>query len=568
MKQRSAWFHSVSSFVFGAFLTYIIAGLPVHADVATPCVPQLEQIASIHFNELLPDPIGDDAQEFIELRNDGATEISLAGWKIADAKNNVFVISDVRIAANASLSFLYPESKLRLTNTASSYTLTSQQGTSVDTVQYPSPVPQGKSYAFINSAWQWTSVLTPGAINAVDPPPAPAVASPVIVSPSTVELSLVPTFSALLPNPASNDADEWIEITNTVTSAIDLRGWSIVDASEKHAALDGITLAPGVSMRLPKNTTKISLNNDKEELRLLDPTGTTRDSVHYENAPPGSTYTKEGDVWKWSGESTSVAPMVSAVEATTPPPPTPQISEVRIAEIDMLDPGTEVAISGVVTLLPGVLGKTTFAVMDPDGSAATFVRIRGNGTAPILKEGDLVRITGKISSTPSINGAWKDVQVIGKVSAAKPEEKNPSEIAREDAGLKVHLLGTVAARGKRWLTVTDASAGHEVQVAFMRSEAPPANAGDAVTVTGVVRFKNDAPELIVTDRAAAKITSVSKETEVSQPAPQAQSTKSSLGQTLVLAAHAERPVVAYGALGMTVAIAGIGYFFWRRRRYA
>ena len=621
MKQRASLFLPTISFLVGGLFAPVIAPAFVRADVAAPCVPQVASASvpvtptesvvtpititpkesttstpqpppAVRFSELLPDPVGDDAQEFIELRNDASEDVALAGWKIADTKGHAFTVGDVHIAGNSYLTFLYAESKIRLTNTGASYTLASPDGRVVDLAQYPTPVPQGKSYALLENGWHWTSVLTPGAQNAPDAPPpvvvaAPPVASvpaalvtpapiavaPIIPAPTTAPApTAAPTFSALLPNPSDNAANEWMEITNNSSSTLALDGWTVVDAAQKVASLKGVTIIAGETIRLPKSITKITLNNDTEEVRILDPAGVMRDGVRYTNAPSGGVYRKEGDMWVWSTApttSTLASATIAESGSSDPGTTTPGPDEVQIAEIDGVESATPITFSGIVTLLPGVLGKTTFAVMDQGGGAATFVRIRAGGAAPVLKKGDLVQIAGKKSSNAAygVAAAWQDVHVLGKGSAARPIEKNPLEIGPEDAGLEVRLRGVVSGRGKRWMSLADETAEREVRVTFMGSDAPPAKPGDSAVVTGVVRFKNDVAGLLAVERSAAVVTPAVAETAAAQPASEPPKQKNA-AQTLVLAAQAERPVIGYAALGMTAALGIVGYVLWKRRRYA
>ena len=626
MKQRTSLFLPAISFLVGGLFAPMIAPTFVRADVSAPCVPQValpdaatvestasviaqpthtpeESITSalqappaVRFSELLPDPVGDDAQEFIELRNDGVADVALAGWKIADIKGHTFTIGDAHIAGNGYLTFLYAESKIRLTNTGASYTLASPDGRVVDLAQYPTPVPQGKSYAILENGWRWTSVLTPGAQNAPDaavpvvvapvlPPVASVPVAPVAPAPVVVTVASIipasatapaptatPTFSALLPNPSDNAVNEWMEITNNSSSTLALDGWTVVDAAQKIASLKGVTIIAGETIRLPKSITKITLNNDTEEVRILDPAGVMRDDVRYTNAPSGGVYRKEGDIWVWSTApttSTLASATIAENGSSDPGATTSGPDEVQIAEIDGMESATPITFSGIVTLPPGVLGKMTFAVMDPSGGAATFVRIRAGGAAPALKKGDLVRIAGKKSSSAAygVAAAWQDVHVLGKGSAMHPIEKNPLEIGPEDAGLEVRLRGVVSGRGKRWISLTDETAEREVRVTFAGSDAPPAKQGDGAVVTGVVRFKNDVAGLLAVERSAATVTPAVAATPA-QPASEPPPQQKSVAQTLVLAAQAEKPVIGYAALGMTAALGIVGYVLWKRRRYA
>ncbi len=598
MKYPTHAIHSIFSFLIGVMLAPLLIGSAIaRADVAPPCVPQDTALADtavtpqplthlltrplpIRFNELLPDPVGDDAQEFIELRNESDVDVSLTGWTFSDTKGRVFTIADSHIAAHGYLTFLYAESKIRLTNTSATFTLSSPDGATADLVTYSTPVPQGKSFSYIDGTWRWTSVLTPGAENVIGTDGGLRAADSGLVAPVTTSILPVsvvpPEFSALLPDPVGTDADEWIELRNPSTTVLALDGWSVVDASGKSASLNGLSITANGTIKLLKNVTKIALNNDKEELRLVSPSGGAQEIVNYVNAPSGAVYSKISGVWRWPTTTGATAPVAASVQAapasiegTRSNAPSPEI--VRIADIDSIDPGSAVSVIGVVTLLPGVIGKTTFAIMDVDGSSGAFIKIRGGGVPPTLATGDLVRIVGKTaaSTSYSITGTWQDVAVTGKQRSMPLTDQGPADLSEQDAGMKVRLVGSIAARGKRWMSITDAVAGKEVRVAFVHGEAPPAKAGDEASITGVVRLKNGAPMLIALDRGAATVKKGVEEVAVTPPVPDIKtSTASSAIAPLLLAALADRPLAAYIALATAAAAACIGYFLWKRSRFA
>ncbi len=89
-------------------------------------------------------------------------------------------------------------------------------------------------------------------------------------------------FKELLPNPAGKDtAGEFITLFNDGGGAINLRGWSIKDASGKKFTLGAETLLPDQELKLPYSLTRINLNNDGDAVTLYDARGAEVDGLSY-----------------------------------------------------------------------------------------------------------------------------------------------------------------------------------------------------------------------------------------------------------------------------------------------
>ena len=62
------------------------------------------------------------------------------------------------------------------------------------------------------------------------------------------------------------------------------------------------SIQAGQYLLMPKSLTKLSLNNDGDAARLIDPTGKIWESVCYEKAPEGKSfsYDEKNDEWFWT----------------------------------------------------------------------------------------------------------------------------------------------------------------------------------------------------------------------------------------------------------------------------
>ncbi len=95
---------------------------------------------------------------------------------------------------------------------------------------------------------------------------------------------------AALPDPVGVDrGHELVTLLNTTPSAIDLSGWSLVDAAGGRMSLSGTIGGAGVAQL--NAGAAISLGNQGDTLLLVDPAGTTVDTVAYQagEVRPGRT---------------------------------------------------------------------------------------------------------------------------------------------------------------------------------------------------------------------------------------------------------------------------------------
>lgn len=134
-------------------------------------------------------------------------------------------------------------------------------------------------------------------------------------------------FSEILPSPKGADAEEeWIEIFNSNDFEINLSGWQITDvqgAVKIYTFPEGTEIKSKEYLLIPRPATKITLNNDGDELKIIQPNGEIADSVAYENAKTGESYSliikSAGEKeWVWNinltpgAENAISAPIVQA----------------------------------------------------------------------------------------------------------------------------------------------------------------------------------------------------------------------------------------------------------------
>lgn len=592
---------SLAAFIAGVVIVSGLSSFQAAAQEAVPCVPPAEStvvapavpeaLPQLRLNELLPNPLGDDAQEFIEVWNAGTAAVELVGWAIVDGTGKRFAFAAGALPAQSGRSMLYAETALRLVNTGGHLELIAPDGSVADAVTYASPVPEGQSYARFESSWQWTPVLTPGAANdrgavvALEPPvptstdpvpPVPTTNAPAPAPQPASDLRIV--IAALQPNPDGPDDHEWFELRNDGSGSATLDGWRVTDAAGGSFSLAGVTIAAGAKAKFDKTAFKFALNNDAETLRLLDPSGTVRDSVGYEDAPSGATYVRGTGGWEWSSAFHEEVPTEAATSQPTAADTElaagvteaqtdatePDAAEIEVADIESLPDGAAVTVIATVTLPPGVVGKTIFAISDPRSEVGIYARAYGRGALPVLAAGESVRVIGTIHRQNGELAVHTKPSGITRTAAARPLAFAAREIVlldESDDGLPVTVAGIVAARGKRWITMSDAAATREVTARFMSGEAPAATPGDEVRLNGVVRIKDGVPEIIITNDSAATVTPAAKieSAEAAEPRP-------ALAGRPRLEIPAPTKQVKVGGLAALLALGCTGAALWWRHR--
>ena len=127
---------------------------------------------TLRLSELLPNPAGSDASEFIELTNTGGAEANAIGWRLVDASGADYTIAkkdfpSPMILPGGYLVLQRSVTGLALNNTGGEtvklYPPNSQSA--IEEVSYHERALENSSWAKINDLWQWTSSVTMGEVN-------------------------------------------------------------------------------------------------------------------------------------------------------------------------------------------------------------------------------------------------------------------------------------------------------------------------------------------------------------------------------------------------------------------
>lgn len=146
-----------------------------HADIhGNNIATSISSPSDIKLNEVLPNPIGDDATgEWTELYNTGDWAIDVKGWVLKDAANNALIIDAAHtggttvVPAKGWLIVNRNSSSFSLNN-GSEVVILNDTSTEIDSFSYGS-TSEGRSWGRIpDGAGAWTNDLlpTPGGANA------------------------------------------------------------------------------------------------------------------------------------------------------------------------------------------------------------------------------------------------------------------------------------------------------------------------------------------------------------------------------------------------------------------
>jgi hypothetical protein len=121
-------------------------------------------------------------------------------------------------------------------------------------------------------------------------------------------------INEILPAPVGSDIEEeWIEIFNSDDFEFDISGWKLQDTVGKTKTYifpEGTKITAKGFLVLRRPTTKITLNNDGDGLKLINLDSKTIDEISYEKAKEGKSFAKTKSGWVWIETLTPGAPNI------------------------------------------------------------------------------------------------------------------------------------------------------------------------------------------------------------------------------------------------------------------
>ncbi len=119
----------------------------------------------IELTEIMPNPKGSDANEWLELYNPNDTAVTTADWQIQINERH-YQLPNSEIAPETYLVINKKDGNFSLLNKKTNLALIAPTGEKMSQLEY-NGVKEGYSYALENKIWQWTSESTPGSENII-----------------------------------------------------------------------------------------------------------------------------------------------------------------------------------------------------------------------------------------------------------------------------------------------------------------------------------------------------------------------------------------------------------------
>ena len=370
-------------------------------------------------------------------------------------------------------------------------------------------------------------------------------------------------INELLPNPEENDrANEWIELVNLGAEQVDLEGWQLTDERTEYFFPTNSVIKADSYLVVFRTDSKIGLNNSGDKLLLIDPAGKVINGVEYTSAKAGLSFARVNDRdWLWTDTPTEGGINQFTLEEeeiaeSADSAKKDGVLTVNLKQIQELESGDLVMISGVVTVEPGVLGKNIFYLMDETGG----VQIYCSGDCPDVDLGDELKVAGKISVSQGnkrIKAKKEDVEIIGQ------REIVPVEVAISDIENYINSLvkirGQVLSIEKSNIYLSDEE--DETGAVYLKRSTGLKNSlfkeGQQVLITGIVELNKEEVRLLprcdedieiqgqVLGEGTEKV--INNEIDLSQP-------------------ENKNNKLTYIILIIILAVGGVGYYFWQRRR--
>ena len=295
-------------------------------------------------------------------------------------------------------------------------------------------------------------------------------------------------------------------IKNTGTEPVALEGWTLKDASDKtYTFTQTDLLAAGAILKLPRSETKLTLNNDADELTLLSPAKELIDQLSYDNASKGETYKRTQNIWHWSSDVPSAqSTTISQLPVdTTPVSPTSSTNNTNesgsnivktnqnntVEQVLTQPDGTIVELTATITVLPGVLGKQFFYVQQNDSAIQVY---KNDAIFPELQLGQSVRVVGELSTVAgerrlkiTKTGIIEPLALVEIVPAKK---RSLTEIPSAGIGSLTQITATVKDISGNLLIVEDDGKNLDVSIGtYTQIDTSGLTPGTKLQVSGIVR---------------------------------------------------------------------------------
>lgn len=312
---------------------------PTSADIVamTPTKGAANECAAAGVDEIRINEVFSAGEDFVELVNIGDVPVDIAGWTAVDGDPThtplTLATASTVIEPGAYYVF-HPDDATEFPaggfglGKGDSMTIVLPDGTEVDTTTWPTDVHASPSWGRCpegEGPFVMTNAATPGAAN---------------------DCPAVPGGDVIRINEVSSDPEDWVELVNTGTAAVDVSGWllsdnaRLTDPTHLQALPAGTSIAAGGFLQVDYTAAGFGKG---DEANLYLPDGATQ--VDTATWPADTHATTWGRCPDGSGvfQSTTPTPGAANICTVTPPPALdPNWDDIEINEIASLnddDPG-------------------------------------------------------------------------------------------------------------------------------------------------------------------------------------------------------------------------------------
>ncbi|MDO8509572.1 MAG: lamin tail domain-containing protein, partial [bacterium] len=310
-------------------------------------------------------------------------------------------------------------------------------------------------------------------------------------------------FYSLLSDPLDKDSQEYVTIINTGSSTVNLAGWQLhtINADKNYFFPEGTMITPSGTLTFFRLATKLTLNNEGEELELLNLGQEVVDQIKY-------TKTKKGEVQNFltlatsSSSSTLVGNLspenlkpISVIKKTTKKSANYiNFSNTTIADAREKAKNTGVVVTGIVTVEPKTFGVQYFYMADEFNGIQVY---NFKKQFPDLKTGDKITVRGVTSESSGqkrikTNGVV-DIDILSTTNKMETRIVELSEVGDDTAGALVQITGDITEIKTNYMYLDDGEG--ELVVYFKKGaqiDEKKFKEGDKVTVVGIVEVTKTA----------------------------------------------------------------------------
>ncbi|MFA5133403.1 MAG: lamin tail domain-containing protein [Patescibacteria group bacterium] len=416
-------------------------------------------------NETVPNPA--EGKEWIELLNISQKTINLSGWKISDGSA---IIYDLEGALSPG-AFLTIEINNRLNNSGDAIYLSDGSEKSIFQMVYGDwqnsklPAPEKGQSLARNEKGDYQTSLSPtknsnNNFSYAEPKSENQEASILL---DYSKISII----EISPNPDGGDTDnEYIKIFNS-GEGLDLGGLYLDDAdggSAPYKIPAGTIINAGSNLFFYRAKTKIALNNNEDEVRILSKNKEEIFSVSYEDANEGEIYKFQNGKWNWNGEKTEKE----------------SIKDTSAAKLN--------SAGGIIIVPPNLFSTQTMYI---DGLQLYMY----SRDWPDLKIGDKISVFGEPSTyynEPRLKLKNKNsIKIISSGNEIAPAEITADDIGDDYVGRLVSLEGEVIEKTPQKILID--SAGVEVSI-YNKTKIDLADLKikDVIKISGILsKYKED-----------------------------------------------------------------------------